>query len=61
MALDPQLTSVVATAAVGWTMVAAGRSKADAGDEEAAAPVPVVRPNDRRSHLRPARLRRTVR
>ena len=27
MALDPQLTSVVATAAVGWTMVATGRAK----------------------------------
>jgi hypothetical protein len=27
MALDPQLTSVVAIAAVGWTMVLAGRKK----------------------------------
>ena len=27
MALDPQLTSVVAVAAVGWTMVFAGRKK----------------------------------
>ena len=27
MALDPQLTSVVAVAAVGWTMVASGKTK----------------------------------
>ena len=27
MAPDPQLTAVVAVAAVGWTMVAAGRGK----------------------------------
>ena len=27
MALDPQLTSIVGVAAVGWTMVAAGRTK----------------------------------
>jgi len=27
MALDPQLMSIIGTAAVGWTMVAAGRSK----------------------------------
>jgi hypothetical protein len=27
MSLGPQLTSLVALAAVGWTMVAAGRSK----------------------------------
>jgi hypothetical protein len=27
MALDPQLMSIVGTAAVGWTMVAAGRTK----------------------------------
>jgi len=27
MALDPQLTSIVAVAAVGWTMVASGKTK----------------------------------
>jgi hypothetical protein len=27
MILDPQITSIVATAAVGWTMVASGRAK----------------------------------
>jgi hypothetical protein len=27
MALDPQLTSLAATAAVGWTMVATGQAK----------------------------------
>jgi hypothetical protein len=27
MALDPQLTSLVAVAAVGWTMVASGKTK----------------------------------
>jgi hypothetical protein len=27
MALDPQLMSIVGTAAVGWTMVAAGKTK----------------------------------
>ncbi len=61
MALGHSSPPSLAVAAVGWTMVCGWTHEAAAGDEEALAPLPLVRSDDRGSHLQPPRLTREPR